>query len=1381
MKRTLNSRNFKSLIVLMVVFWAAVSTISAQTNLVVNGDFEQTSGFDYQTISDYTRIWSGGVQQGQFIHDNTSTNHGIGGLGWPANLTGYSGSGYYLLFNGFGGSQNPTKRAWWQQVNVTTQTTYTFKCYVRNLSQSSWLFNANPSIIQVKINGSAAGNNVTLDVNNYDWVEISRTWNSGNVSGPINIEIFDVYTGNPDNGDDFALDHISFIPNVLYDVTAQDDYVTTALCLNDYVDVNVLQNDNVLPNTNDAQVQVLTNPVPHGTAQVLSDKKIRYTFTDANYNGEVQFNYRVTNHGVVSEATVHINTARPPTVTVNMSNIDPICAGSSFNLPTPTVQSNGSNVTAQGWQILLNGSWQTLNNNNIPYSYNGCSIRYFATNGCDTGYSSVATVTVTDEPTITVNLNNITAICAGYSFNLPTPTVQSNGSTISAQGWQINLNGSWQALNNNNIPYSYNGCTIRYFATNDCGTVYSATVQVTVNDIPIVGSITAPAAICAGESFNLTTPSVTWRHTNQGTGSWEIQINGVWQPLTNSNIPYAYNGCSIRYKAVNGCGEAYSTNNVQVTVYSTEPTYEDLTACDTYIWNGVTCNHTGTYQAQVQNENGCTITAYLNFTMSDAYTETQTYTACESFTWPINGNTYYASCTDTYTIESGNPLICDSIFTLNLTVNNAPEITSNLQTPSDFCAGGLLSVNAPQYQYHHAEGGRTRWDYATSPNGPFHAFDPETYHFEYGSYYLRFVVINDCDSVFSNEVVQFNVNDEPVINGQLSPMQVCVGNPLPLPNVSVDWYNNDTNDRFAEWQMCTTQDGTYSGFNPSTPMQLTQNGYWVHYLARNSCGEVVLGPVRISVISADDVTLDPIVECDFYQLPSGEVITENCVIEYTEEEPCPHTVFQPIEINHSDYTIDPITSCHDDYVWHGMTFHRSDEMQYAWDTLTNSSNCDSIVELQLEFGPYSTYTHNRIACGSYEWEMNPGHIYYETVRDSVFVPATDPDDCDTWYFLELIVGNDQLVEGDPMTECSGFVWHGVAYYDDAIVYDSLLTAVTHCDSIVAHQLSIIQPYHTEMEMTQCQETWWYEHHCDQDGDYVHTFQSVQGCDSIVTLHFSLSETIVHEFDTLACEAFEWYGNSCSVSGQTYSHTFQTLQGCDSLVKMHLTLNVMQMFTQLVSACDSIELNGTIYNQPGEYYVYLDTLYTQNGCDSIIHRVNLTINNSDQIGMIGGSHNVYVASNLISGIYRYDIDTTGIVGDVSWSLTNPDWVVIESQIGYCRIGVTTPGEAILKANFQTSSCGAMERQFEIRAGFFDIEEHGIEVNIYPNPTKGTVHIETEGIESIRLTNMMGQTLDWLECDRSNSTILNLNGFPPSVYMLEIETVNGMVKRRVVVCR
>ena len=153
---------------------------------------------------------------------------------------------------------------------------------------------------------------------------------------------------------------------------------------------------------------------------------------------------------------------------------------------------------------------------------------------------------------------------------------------------------------------------------------------------------------------------------------------------------------------------------------------------------------------------------------------------------------------------------------------------------------------------------------------------------------------------------------------------------------------------------------------------------------------------------------------------------------------------------------------------------------------------------------------------------------------------------------------------------------------------------------------------------------------------------------------------------------------------------------------------------------------------------------------------------------------------MSGIYRYEIDPTGIVGDINWSISNFDWRIVESQDNYCRLLVTTQGSAVLTARFHTS-CGEMERQFEINAGFFGVDEHGVEVNVYPNPTKGIVTVEAEGIESVRLINMMGQTLMRNEYNRSDSVGLSLSGLVPSVYLLEIKTVNGEVKRLVVLQR
>ena len=442
--------------------------------------------------------------------------------------------------------------------------------------------------------------------------------------------------------------------------------------------------------------------------------------------------------------------------------------------------------------------------------------------------------------------------------------------------------------------------------------------------------------------------------------------------------------------------------------------------------------------------------------------------------------------------------------------------------------------------------------------------------------------------------------------------------------------------------------------------------------------------------------------------------------------------------------------------------------------MENPAGCDSLFILHLTIAPTYIEEVEAEACYSYTWVdqvLDESGDYERHFQSEL--------GCDSLVTLHLTIKEAVHHEFEQQT-CLPFTWNDITYYENGD-YEQTFDAHNGCDSIVVMHLVFSDAMTSEFERTSCDSIHWYEHLCDHDDDYVHIFQSVQGCDSIVTMHFSMGGQIEYEYDTLACESFEWYGNSCSESGVTYSHLFHTPQGCDSLVTMHLTLNVTQVFTQFRSACDSIELNGVMYNTPGNYYVYGDTVHSQNGCDSLIYRINLTVTNSEQMGTIEGSHHVYVASNLVSGIYRYDIDTTGIVSNIMWSISNPDWQIVESHATYCRVLVATPGSGILIASFRTSTCGEMEKHFEINAGFFDVDENGVAVNVYPNPTKGTVTIEAEGIESIRLVNMMGQTLDWIEADRADSVMLNLNSLAPSIYLLEIKTINGIVKRRVVVCR
>lgn len=110
------------------------------------------------------------------------------------------------------------------------------------------------------------------------------------------------------------------------------------------------------------------------------------------------------------------------------------------------------------------------------------------------------------------------------------------------------------------------------------------------------------------------------------------------------------------------------------------------TACDSYTWidgNTYTSdNNTATHTIAGGASNGCDSIVTLDLTVNTTATSTDTQTACGSFTW-IDGNTYTASNnTATHVIAGGSASGCDSIVTLDLTINTEGTSTDT-QTACD--------------------------------------------------------------------------------------------------------------------------------------------------------------------------------------------------------------------------------------------------------------------------------------------------------------------------------------------------------------------------------------------------------------------------------------------------------------------------------------------------------------------------------------------------------------------------------------------------------------------------------------------------------------------------------------------------------------------------
>jgi hypothetical protein len=107
-----------------------------------------------------------------------------------------------------------------------------------------------------------------------------------------------------------------------------------------------------------------------------------------------------------------------------------------------------------------------------------------------------------------------------------------------------------------------------------------------------------------------------------------------------------------------------TTCEIQNLFTSTSPmNTTTASACDNFIWNGQTYTQSGNYTLPISN---C-VTESLNLTINSSTSNTINESALDFYTWPVNNQTYSQSGTYTDTIT--NAAGCDSIVTLNLTMN----------------------------------------------------------------------------------------------------------------------------------------------------------------------------------------------------------------------------------------------------------------------------------------------------------------------------------------------------------------------------------------------------------------------------------------------------------------------------------------------------------------------------------------------------------------------------------------------------------------------------------------------------------------------------------------------------------------------------------------
>ncbi|MFB6307508.1 MAG: hypothetical protein ABEH43_11100, partial [Flavobacteriales bacterium] len=609
---------------------------------------------------------------------------------------------------------------------------------------------------------------------------------------------------------------------------------------------------------------------------------------------------------------------------------------------------------------------------------------------------------------------------------------------------------------------------------------------------------------------------------------------------------------------------------------STDTTFS-TTACNEYtVPSGdETYSSSGTYEDTLTNADGCDSIITINLTINDSSSSTINPTACNEYTVPSGDETYTTG--GTYKDTVPNAAGCDSMITIDLTINDTSSSTID------------TTITCGSY---------------TVPSGD------ETY-LSSGTYMDTIPNSNGCDSLIT---INLNTgNTDTTINPS-----VCESYTVPsgdetyitdgtysdtIPNsagcdslITINLSVNNTTS-LIDTAVCASYtvpsgDETYktSGVYSDTLMNAT------------GCDSLIT--IDLSVNNTD--TTISATACNEYTVPSGD---ENYTTSGTYEDTlmnsfgCDSLITINLTVNDtSSATIDTNTcgpytvpSGDETYVTSGTYM----------DTLPNAEGCDSLITINLTTGNTSS-TINPTACGSYavpsgdESYMMSG-TYYDTI----------PNDAGCDSLITINLNSDNTDTTITQTVCDSFtVPSGDETYAMSGTYEDTVANAAGCDSLITIDLTINKSNSDTISETACNE---YtvpsgDETYTTSGTYKDTVINSEGCDSLITINLTVNDSSSSTINPITCGSYTVpSGDETYVTDGTYIDTIPNSEGCDSLITINLnTSNTSSTINPSTCGSYTVPSGDETYSVSGTYY---DTITNNAGCDSLI-TINLNSNNTD---------------------------------------------------------------------------------------------------------------------------------------------------------------------------
>ena len=910
-----------------------------------------------------------------------------------------------------------------------------------------------------------------------------------------------------------------------------------------------------------------------------------YVWNGLTFNGAGSQTATLVNKaGCDSTATLNLSVGAPTSSTTNLT----VC---SSQLPFTW---NGVTFTAAGTKVatLVNksgcdslatlnlslklASYSTTNvticAKDAPYWWNGNSYSssgaytYTTVNpvGCDSIATLNLTVNVPTNSTTNMLICNtaLPYVWNGLTFNsagTQTATLVNKAGCDSLATLNLSVGGPTSSVTNLTIcnpslPYSWNGLTFNSAGTqvatlvNKAGCDSTATLNLTVN---VPTSSTTNLTICNsqlpyhwnGLTFNAAGTQTTTLVNKAGCDSvatLNLTVNLVSYSTTNiavctKDLPYSWNGNSYNaagvytYTGTNKAGcDSIATLNLTVNVPTSSST--NLSICNAdlpYTWHGLTFVGAGSQTATLVNKAGCDSLATLNLTVNFATSSMTNLTVCSPalpYSW--NGLTFNAAGSQTVTLV--NKAGCDSVATLNLTVNVPTSSTTDLTICSSqlpYTWNGLVF---------NAAGSQT----AILPNKA------------------------GCDSVATLNL-SVKMTSSSLLNASVCFRDLpYIWNGVSYTSSGVYTYktvNAVGCDSVATLNL-TVHTRTSSTTNLticSSELPYTWNGFIFHAGGKETA-------LLVNSIGCDSLA----------------------------------TLILKVKLASTSVTNRTICNSALPYEWNGLTINGSGSKSV---TFTNKAGCDSVATLNLKVNVATNYTQNTSICSTdlpYHWNgiSCPAAGTYTTV-------LPNKAGCDSTIVLNLAVRLPSSSATD-VSICSSelpYSWNGMSCAAAGTYRKTLVNSVG-CDSLTTLNLKVNYPatsvtkYAVGSTLLPVE---WNNMKCPVAGTYQKVLRSAAGCDSIAQFVLSVHPATTATINAAICqnESFLFNGKNYFDAG-TYTATLINALGSDSIATLNLTVNSIYNTSQTVKLFvgDKYRINNHTYDKDG---VYTDVLKTTSGCDSTV--------------------------------------------------------------------------------------------------------------------------------------------------------------------------------------